>query len=100
MLFKKIIFLTIKSFKNRKVYIPKKEFVVYKNVPYFSQWESKDLVNDIINKKISAKDDPLWKKSGAKNKKEYELWSWNGCGMACFKMILAYKFKKEIPVVD
>lgn len=78
---------------------PQKKSFFNKNVPYFSQWESKKLVKDIIFGKISAKDDPLWKKSGAKTKKEYELWSWNGCAMACLKMIIAYKFKKEIPLV-
>jgi|SRR3989344_1765183 len=95
-----ILFHIRKFLKSKKSYIPKKKKILYKNVPYFSQWESKDLVNDIINKKISAKDDPLWRKSGAKNKEEYELWSWNACGMTCLKMILAYKFKKNIPVVE
>lgn len=78
---------------------PKKKQFLHRNVPYFSQWESKDLVKDIIARTVSAQDDPLWRKSGAKTKREYELWSWNGCGMACLKMILAFILKKEIPLV-
>ena len=72
---------------------------MHNNIPYFSQWESKELIKDIISKKISAKEDPLWKKSGADTKEEYELWSWNACGMACLKMLIAYKYNKEIPLI-
>ncbi|MDO8657702.1 MAG: C39 family peptidase [Candidatus Levybacteria bacterium] len=100
---KNIIFKISVVLKQRIIlrnYTPNKKVFINKNIPYFSQWESKDLVNDIISKKISAKDDPLWKMSGAKTKEEYELWSWNGCGMACLKMILAYKFKKNISLVE
>jgi len=57
-------------------------------VPYFSQYESRELV-----------DDPKWKQSGAKTKDEYAYWSHNSCGMACLKMILKYKLNKEIPIV-
>lgn len=68
-------------------------------VPYFGQWESWDLIGKILKKELSAADDPLWRKSGAKTKAEYVLWSWNGCGMACLKMILSYLKKKEYPLV-
>ncbi len=68
-------------------------------IPYYSQWESQELVKDIVVGKISAKKDPKWKQSGAKNLKEYELWSWNICGMACLKMILADKFEKEYKTI-
>lgn len=72
---------------------------LHKDVPYFSQWETPNLVQAIIEKKISATDDPLWKNSGAKTKEEYVDWSWNGCGMACLKMILAYQGSKPDPLV-
>lgn len=79
---------------------PQKNFFIHRNIPYFSQWESRNLIKHIIDKKISAKDDPLWINSGAKSKEEYELWSWNGCGMACLKMILAYEINKTIPLIE
>lgn len=94
MIFKiKLLFKRIRKYKLQK------EYFMHNNIPYFSQWESKELIKDIINKKISAKNDPLWKKSGADTKEEYELWSWNACGMACLKMLIAYKYNKEIPLI-
>lgn len=71
----------------------------HENVPYFSQWESRDLAEQIIRKKISAQKDPLWKNSGAKNPEEYELWSWNVCGMACLKMILSHAKGEVVPLI-
>lgn len=73
---------------------------VHKDVPYFCQWESRDLAKQLLEKKITTDDDPNWKKSGAKTKKEYHDWSWSGCGMACTKMILAYRTGKVVPLVD
>jgi hypothetical protein len=87
----------IKQFQNNK-FTPSKKKVLLP-LPYFSQFESRELISEILAKKISAADDPLWKQSGASSKKEYALWSWNACGMACLKMILAYKIKKKIPIV-
>jgi hypothetical protein len=72
---------------------------IHKNVPYFAQWESRELVEPIITKKMKAQDDPLWKNSGAANKEEYALWSWSGCGMACLRMILGATKHKNIPLV-
>jgi hypothetical protein len=76
---------------------PKKH--LHQKVKYFSQWESKDLVEQILKGEISAENDPLWKNSGAENKKEYLHWSHNGCGMACLKMILYKKLHKNISLV-
>lgn len=69
-------------------------------IPYFSQWESRDLVELIINKQIDGRDDPRWRDSGAASKDEYAEWSWNGCGMACLKMILASTHNKAVPLVE
>lgn len=57
-------------------------------MPYYSQWESPDLVPDIINGTLRAADDPLWQKSGAASRDDYEYWSWRVCGMACLRMVL------------
>jgi hypothetical protein len=72
---------------------------VHEDVPYFCQWESRDLAKSILEKKITTDDDPNWKKSGAKDKKEYRDWSWSGCGMACTKMILAHTTGRVVPLV-
>jgi hypothetical protein len=80
--------------------LPVHEKYLHKNVPYFSQWESRNLNKDILEKKINTDDDPNWKKSGASSKKEYNQWSWSGCGMACTKMILASKTGRVVPLVD
>lgn len=73
---------------------------VVNKIPYYSQWESKKLVDEIITRKILARDDPKWRNSGAKSSEEYEYWSWNICGMACLKMILAKKTGKEFKTVE
>lgn len=68
-------------------------------VAYFAQWESPELIEKILAKKISPQDDPLWKRSGAISTKEYAYWSWNACGMACLKMLLVHKKNLLIPLV-
>lgn len=77
----------------------RKSYFIHQDLPYFSQWESRDLVEKIITKQIDAKDDPHWQESGAKNTKEYASWSWSCCGMACLKMILAHKESKLVPII-
>ncbi len=72
----------------------------FTDVPYFSQWESRELNAKILSHAIDTKDDPKWKLSGATSKQEYEDWSWVGCGMACTKMLLAHKTGKIIPLVE
>ncbi|MFD5563566.1 C39 family peptidase [Kitasatospora griseola] len=57
-------------------------------VPYYSQWESPELVPDILDGTLRAADDPLWERSGAADQAEYEYWSWRLCGMACLRMVL------------
>lgn len=75
-------------------------FVYTKKIPYFSQWESTELVDRLLSKKISAVDDPKWRQSGAVSKHEYLHWSWNSCGMACLKMVLADEFSKKFKIVE
>lgn len=91
------VFLTVKTFLYSFVRIPLTYSV--ENIPYYAQWESQNLVDDIIHKKISAIEDPKWRQSGALTKDEYVLWSWNVCGMACAKMILGHTSKKNIPLI-
>ncbi|MFI5586104.1 hypothetical protein ACIA5G_13780 [Amycolatopsis sp. NPDC051758] len=57
--------------------------------PYFSQWESPDLVGAIIRGEVRAEDDPRWRESGAESRAEYAFWSWRACGMACLRTVLA-----------
>ncbi|WP_081982478.1 C39 family peptidase [Streptacidiphilus albus] len=61
---------------------------VRRTVPYYSQWESPELVGDIIARRIAAEDDPEWRRSGAESPEEYAFWSWRTCGMACLRMAL------------
>lgn len=56
-------------------------------INYYSQWESRNLNKSIELHTIEAKEDPLWRNSGAGSKEEYELWSKNICAIACFKMV-------------
>lgn len=79
---------------------PVQQAFLHKNVPYFSQWESPELVEKIINQEMGGDEDPKWRKSGAKTKDEYAAWSWNGCGMACTKMLVAHLWDREVPLVE
>ena len=73
---------------------------MFNDVPYFSQWESRELNQQILKHEIKTEDDPKWKLSGAKTKEEYAQWSWSACGMACTKMVLAHKTGDVIPIVE
>jgi len=65
-------------------------------VPYYSQWESPDLVGRIVRGATSAAADPRWAESGARSPQEYEYWSGRVCGLACLKMILAHR-RVQVP---
>jgi hypothetical protein len=60
-------------------------------VPYFSQWESADLVPQFVAGSMSAEADPNWAASGARTAAEYAFWSRRACGLACLRMILAFR---------
>jgi len=60
-------------------------------VPYFSQWESPELAAEFIDGSRRAADDPRWADSGASTPEEYEFWSHKVCGLACLKMIMAWR---------
>jgi len=73
---------------------------LHEDVPYFSQWESPELVERILTKEIAADQDPNWRQSGAETKEEYEAWSASGCGMACTKMLVAHLWNREVPLIE
>lgn len=66
------------------------DYFINENIPYECQFATPELVADILDKKVSAKDDPNWKIFGYKNQNEYAFWSWRICGIACLKMIFDY----------
>lgn len=73
---------------------------MHRGVPYFSQWESPELVEKILTGQLSSIDDPNWKRSGARTKDEYAAWSASGCGMACTKMLVSHWLGREVPLVE
>jgi hypothetical protein len=58
-------------------------------VPYFSQWESADLVPQFIDGSLSSAADPRWAESGATTPADYGFWAPKACGLACLRMILS-----------
>jgi hypothetical protein len=58
------------------------------DVPYYSQWESSDLVGEIVTGRMNAADDPLWHRSGAVDPAEYSWWAGRLCGVACLRMAI------------
>ncbi len=69
------------------------------SIPFAPQFISTPLIEDFLSGNRDVRSDRLWRKSGASTKDEYELWTRNGCGMACLQMILLYKKKLNIPLV-
>lgn len=94
-----VLFLLRKNLKELAQSQTTPNVEIFHKIPYFAQWESRDLIKKIIDKEVFAIHDPNWKQSGADTKEEYSHWSWNACGMACLKMIIAYLQNKNIPIV-
>jgi hypothetical protein len=81
------------------IFLPVKQSVT-NNIPYYSQWESPELVDSILARRFPARADPQWTNSGATSPEDYEYWSWNICGMACLKMVLGDIFHKRYRTID
>lgn len=71
-------------------------------VPFFSQWESRDLTDAVLSQgpAEALASDPLWAGSGAHSLEEYVMWGAEVCGMACLKMILAARTGRIVPTLE
>jgi hypothetical protein len=71
-------------------------------VPYFSQWESRELTEDVVARgaAVALVEDPKWASSGASTPEEYARWAYNLCGMACLKMILATRTGRDVAMME
>ena len=71
-------------------------------VPYFSQWESRELTLDVLahGAAVALRRDPNWATSGATTIEEYATWADHLCGMACLKMILAAREGRARPILE
>lgn len=69
-------------------------------VPYFSQWESRTLIDRFLSRELRSEDDPLWRDSGAQSPEEYAQWCPHICGIACLKMLLAYRTERVFPLLE
>jgi hypothetical protein len=71
-------------------------------VPYFSQWESRELTLAVLADGPAAAlaRDPNWRSSGARDLAEYAAWANNICGMACLKMVLAARTGRIVPTIE
>jgi len=68
-------------------------------VPYFSQWESAELAERFVDGSLDLADDPRWAVSGARTPAEYGYWASKVCGLACLKMILAWRGQPVPPTM-
>ncbi len=76
------------------------DYKVTDSLKYYSQFASPELVKDILEKRISAKDDPRWQEFGFSKPEEYEFWSWRACGIICIKMIIDTAWDKNEKIKD
>lgn len=60
-----------------------------RNIPYFSQVMSPELVHEFIYNRADPRIDPNWREFGSENIEDYVRWWDHVCGIACLKMILA-----------
>jgi hypothetical protein len=70
------------------VSLPPADVLGASGVPYYSQWESPELVPQFLDGSLSAADDPNWAASGARTSAEYGFWASRVCGLACLRMML------------
>jgi hypothetical protein len=67
--------------------------------PFYSQWESPELVPSFLDGSLTAEQDPRWHCSGAASPAEYAYWAVKTCGLACLKMILAARGEPVPPTM-
>jgi hypothetical protein len=67
--------------------------------PYYSQWESPELVPSFLDGSLTAEQDPRWRCSGAASPAQYAYWAVKTCGLACLKMILAARGEPVPPTM-
>ncbi|MFC8449477.1 C39 family peptidase [Kitasatospora sp. NPDC057223] len=60
------------------------------DVPYYSQYQSPQLIQEIAAGTRTAADDPQWARSGAASLEEYAFWAPRSCGVACLRMALGF----------
>jgi hypothetical protein len=68
-------------------------------VPYYSQWESAELVLRFVGGELDSAADPRWAASGASSAADYGFWAPRVCGLACLRMILAFRGLPVPPVM-
>jgi hypothetical protein len=68
-------------------------------VPYYSQWESADLVPQFLDGRLASAADPRWAASGARTRAEYGFWAPRVCGLACLRMILSSRAAPVPPMM-
>lgn len=68
-------------------------------VPYYSQWESPDLVPQFLDGSMASAADPRWAASGARTPAEYGFWAPRVCGLACLRMILSSRAAPVPPMM-
>lgn len=73
--------------------------VTASGVPYYSQWESPELVPQFLDGSLRAADDPNWAASGARSPAEYGFWSPRVCGLACLRMIMDARRLPVLPMM-
>ena len=55
---------------------------------YISQFASRELISDILDKHIPVDSDPKWRDLGFDSIEEYSFWAQRLCGLVCIKMVM------------
>lgn len=79
---------------------PEADVLGASGIPYYSQWESPELVTQFLDGSLSADDDPNWARSGARTPAEYGFWASRVCGLACLRMVLGSRGLPVSPMIQ
>ena len=71
-----------------------------KELPYYSQFASPELIYSYIHEDFDGRDDPRWRDYGTEDIEEYIFWCSRACGVACIKMSLeAFTTPSQLPTM-
>ena len=56
--------------------------------PYYSQFASRELINDYLDDPDLTASDPRWHEAGWGSPAEYAHWAWRTCGVACLRSLI------------
>jgi len=68
--------------------LPERAAFRHRDVPYYTQWGSREWVRAIVEDAVDPCLDPHWRRSGFSDQERYRFWASRLCGLTCFESML------------